>query len=177
MVEISDPIIVDRQKEFVPDEISFINYVVSDYSDPIAPEPNVYAELEYDKTTIALTDKMRAQQSTEAMKQGLTGKDKGAFINQSVNKLKQERKDRRDEVIKKRSEELVTEILEGKTHLKKLSKLETTVDDGILAQDLMIQVLNVHPENIDVLATESDANKIIKHVRVCDEESKNKQFY
>ena len=38
----------------------------------------------------------------------------------------------------------------------------------------MIQVLNVHPENIDVLATESDANKIIKHVRVCDEESKDK---
>ena len=108
------------------------------------------------------------------MKQGLTGKDKGAFINQSVNKLKQERKDRRDEVIKKRSEEIVTEILEGKTHLKKLSTLETTVDDGILAQDLMIQVLNVHPENIDVLATESDANKIIKHVRVCDEESKDK---
>jgi hypothetical protein len=39
MVEIKDPEIVDREKEFIADEIFFINYVVSNYSNPIAPEP------------------------------------------------------------------------------------------------------------------------------------------
>ena len=71
----------------------------------------------------------------------------------------------------------MTEISEGVRNLKKLSTLRTTIDDGILIQDLAIQILNVHPEDIDLLATEDDANLIIKHVRVCDEESKDKQFY
>ena len=71
----------------------------------------------------------------------------------------------------------MTEISEGVKNLKKLSTLRTTIDDGILIQDLAIQVLNVHPEDIDLLATEDDANLIIKHVRVGDEESKDKQFY
>ena len=71
----------------------------------------------------------------------------------------------------------MTEISEGVRNLKKLSTLRTTIDDGILIQDLAIQVLNVHPEDIDLLATEDDANLIIKHVRVGDEESKDKQFY
>ena len=71
----------------------------------------------------------------------------------------------------------MTEISEGVRNLKKLSTLRTTIDDGILIQDLAIQVLNVHPEDIDLLATEDDANLIIKHVRVGNEESKDKQFY
>ena len=71
----------------------------------------------------------------------------------------------------------MTEISEGVKNLKKLSTLRTTIDDGILIQDLAIQVLNVHPEDIDLLATEDDANLIIKHVRVGNEESKDKQFY
>jgi hypothetical protein len=44
MVEISEPIILDRAREFVADEISFVNYVVPDYSNPIAPKPRAYAE-------------------------------------------------------------------------------------------------------------------------------------
>ena len=71
----------------------------------------------------------------------------------------------------------MTEISEGVRNLKKLSTLRTTIDDGILIQDLAIQVLNVHPEDIDLLTTEDDANLIIKHVRVGNEESKDKQFY
>ena len=35
----------------------------------------------------------------------------------------------------------------------------------------MIQVLNVRPEDVHLLATEADASKIIKHVRVSDEDS------
>ncbi len=36
----------------------------------------------------------------------------------------------------------------------------------------MIQVLNVRPEDVHLLATEADASKIIKHIRVSDEDSK-----
>ena len=31
MVEVKDPVIIDRQNEFIADEISFLNFVVSDY--------------------------------------------------------------------------------------------------------------------------------------------------
>jgi hypothetical protein len=40
-----------------------------------------------------------------------------------------------------------------------------------------MRVLDVHPENVNLLAMEADAIKIIKHVRVGGEESKDKQFY
>jgi hypothetical protein len=43
MVEIKDPEIVEREKFFIPDEITFLNFVVSDYSNPIAPDPKTYA--------------------------------------------------------------------------------------------------------------------------------------
>ena len=52
----------------------------------------------------------------------------------------------------------MTEIPEGEKNLKKLSSLKTTINDGILVQDFAIQVLNVHPENIALLATQADAN-------------------
>jgi hypothetical protein len=42
--------------------------------------------------------------------------------------------------------------------LKKLPTLDNTIKDGKLIQDFMIQVLDVHPENIHLLATEADAN-------------------
>ena len=35
----------------------------------------------------------------------------------------------------------------------------------------------MHPEDVHLLASEADAKKIIKHVRVGDEESKENQFY
>ena len=51
MVEIKDPVIKDREDEFIADEISFLNFVVSDYS-KTKPPINL-AEVEYDKQTIA----------------------------------------------------------------------------------------------------------------------------
>jgi hypothetical protein len=48
MVEVKDPVIIDSEKNFVADEIWFINFVLSDYSNPIAPDPKAYAEKEYD---------------------------------------------------------------------------------------------------------------------------------
>ena len=120
---------------------------------------------------------MRAKLSDEASEKGLTGKEKGAYINLEVDKLKLERKNERDEVIEKRTKELATEISDGVNKLKKLSQLLTTIDDGILMHDFAIQILDVLPENVHLLATEADAKKIIKHVRVGGEESKDKQFY
>ena len=61
--------------------------------------------------------------------------------------------------------------------MKKLSTLETTIDDGILIQEFAMRILDVLPEKIHLLAAEADANLIIKHVRVGGEESKEKQFY
>jgi selenocysteine lyase/cysteine desulfurase len=104
----------------------------------------------------------------------LKGKEKGAYINQEINKLIQARKEQREEAIEKRVKELEIEISEGLKNLKKLSTLETTIDDAKQIQDFAIQVLDVHPEKIDLLATEADANQIIKHIRVVSEESKDK---
>jgi hypothetical protein len=61
-------------------------------------------------------------------------------------------------VINKREKELATEIPEGLKNLKKLSSLETTIEDGKQIQDFAIRVLDVPPENISLLATEADAN-------------------
>ena len=177
MVEIKDPIVADREKDFVPDEINFVNYVVRHYDNPIAPEPNEYAILEYDRTTETLIEAMRRQRSEEANAKGLTGKAKGSYIKPEVEKLTQESKDRRNEVIEKRTKELEIEIPEGLKKLKKLSPLEATIDDGIRIQDFMMIFFDVLPENVHLLAAEADANLIIKHVRVGGEESKDKQFY
>ena len=178
MVEVQEPIIVDREKAFVPDEISFINFVLSNYDNPVAPEPKDYAVIEFEKTTKAQNIRMRAKLSVEASKKGLTGKEKGAYINLEVDKFKLERKNERDQVIEKRTKELATEIPDGLNKLKKLSPLLTTIDDGILMHDFTIKILDVLPENVHLLATEADAKMIIKHVRIGgEEEFKEKIFY
>jgi hypothetical protein len=53
MVEVKDPVIKDREDPYIPDEISFINFVVSDYSEPQIPVPKAAAEREYDIQTEA----------------------------------------------------------------------------------------------------------------------------
>ena len=177
MVEIKDPIVADREKDFVPDEITFVNYVVRHYDNPIAPEPNEYAIIEYERKTEAIIEAMRRQRSEEAREQGFTGKMKGNYINLYVKQLELEINNNRNELIEKRTKELETEIPEGLKKLKKLSSLETTIDDGIRIQDFMMIFFDVLPENVHLLAAEADANLIIKHVRVGGEESKDKQFY
>ena len=81
MVEIKDSVIIERAKDFVADEISFVKFVVSDYSNPIAPTPNEYAETEYDEMTNTLNSQMRAKLSAEANEKGLKDKEKGTYIN------------------------------------------------------------------------------------------------
>jgi hypothetical protein len=45
MVEIKDCKIIDGDKLFyVPDEISFLNFFVSAYDKPIAPDPKEFSE-------------------------------------------------------------------------------------------------------------------------------------
>ena len=63
--------------------------------------------------TDTLNRKMRNELGAEATAKGLTGKDKGTFINLQVDKLKLERKGQRDAVIQQRIKELPKEILEG----------------------------------------------------------------
>ena len=66
MVEIKEPTVLDREKDFVPDEISFVNYVVRIYNKPIAPEPKEYAIIEYNRTNKDFITRMRVQYSEEA---------------------------------------------------------------------------------------------------------------
>ena len=101
----------------------------------------------------------------------MKGEEKGAYIKLELSNIEEKRKDQRDEHIEKRTKELLTEIPDGLQKLKKLSKLGTTIKDGIRIQDFAMRVLDVHPENVKLLATEADAIKIIKHVRVGGEES------
>lgn len=51
MVEIKDPSVHLRENDFVADEISFVNFVVRDYSDPKFPVPCEYAAEIFDKHT------------------------------------------------------------------------------------------------------------------------------
>ena len=88
MVEINDPIILERQKDFVPDHISFINFVVPDYRNPIAPNPKVYAEEEYDRITRDLVEKERVQLRKEGERLGLPGETLGTYINPKILTLK-----------------------------------------------------------------------------------------
>ena len=157
MVEVEEPVIFDREKEFVPDEISLLNYVLSNYENPAAPEPREYAVKEFDKATQAQCNKMRSKLSVEATGKGLTGKDKGSYINLEIEKLKLARKNQRDQAIEKRTKELETEIPEGLKMLKKLSPLSTTTEDGKRIQDFMIKIFDTLPENVHLLATEADA--------------------
>ena len=56
MVEVQDPVLIERQNEFIPDEISFLNFVVSDYSNPKNLEPAIIAENEYDEETKTIVE-------------------------------------------------------------------------------------------------------------------------
>lgn len=80
-------------------------------------------------------------------------------------------------MIQVRANELTENVNYGLKNLEKLKNLSATIDDGKLIQDFMIQILGVHPEKIHLLATEADANQIIKRVRFGDEDSKDKIFY
>jgi hypothetical protein len=56
---------------FVADEISLVNFVVADYSNPIvATDPKEYAAEEYDKTTREKASKMRKNLIEEGLKLG-----------------------------------------------------------------------------------------------------------
>ena len=61
MVEFKDPVIINIKKNFVADEIWFINFVLSDFSNPIAPDPKAYAEKEYDQATKILVEQERVK--------------------------------------------------------------------------------------------------------------------
>jgi hypothetical protein len=61
MVEFKDPVIINIKKNFVADEIWFINFILSDYSNPIAPDPRAYAEEEYDQATKILVEQERVK--------------------------------------------------------------------------------------------------------------------
>ena len=145
MVEIQDPVIKDRQEEFIADEISFLNFVVSDYDNPIVKENAEQASIDYDEETKNEKQNLRSKL--------FKAKNTGDYIKEKIGQYEQERKDNRDEFIKKRTLELDEEINEGLKNLKRFSKLLATIDDARTIQDSMILVFGVDPKNIALLAT------------------------
>ena len=71
MVEVKDPVIVDREDEFLADEISFLNFVLSDYSNLITEEPEKQAAKEYDDQTSKKLDELSKTLKEEAARKNL----------------------------------------------------------------------------------------------------------
>ena len=88
MVDVQDAVIKDRQDEFIPDEISFLNFVVSDYDNPKV-DPAESARLEYDNQTKHESQNLRTKVGKEADVLGLINipngeQAKGDFIRKKV---------------------------------------------------------------------------------------------
>ena len=114
----------------------------------------------------------------ELEKQGKTeGKKAGTFINPKVKAFEAERKSERDSGIDALTKKFEKEIPEQLKVFKQIATLPTTTKDACELQDALIRLLNVHPENIKVLASEDDFNKIVTHVRGHGEEMKKPFHY
>ena len=120
MVEVKEPVIIDREKNFVADEIWFTNFVVSDYSNPIAPDPRAYAEEEYDQATKILVEQERVKHRNESKSLGLPGETLDSYVNLEIEIFKNERKNEKSYAVHKRTNELLIEIPKGLKNLKRL---------------------------------------------------------
>ena len=91
MVEVKNPLIVDRENEFVADEISFLNFVVSDYSNPTIDEPEEQARKEYEKETKEELENLTKQLDKEAKDKNLKNDDsRTKFIENKIKKYEEE---------------------------------------------------------------------------------------
>jgi hypothetical protein len=93
MVEIKDSVIIDRENEFIADEISFLNFVVSDYSNPKNQDPAIIAETEYDDFTKKGINELIDSLGKEADAKKLVdilSRDK--YVRERLNQIKKERK-------------------------------------------------------------------------------------
>ncbi len=91
MVEVKNPVIVDRENEFVADEISFLNFVVSDYSNPTIDEPEEQARKEYEKETKEKLVILTKQLDEEAKDKNLKDDDsRTKFIENKIKKYEEE---------------------------------------------------------------------------------------
>ena len=91
MVEVKNPLIVDRENEFVADEISFLNFVVSDYSNPTIDEPEEQARKEYEKETKEKLVILTKQLDEEAKDKNLKDDDsRTKFIENKIKKYEEE---------------------------------------------------------------------------------------
>ncbi len=102
MVEVKEPVITDREKNFVADEIWLINFVVSDYSNPIAPDPRAYAEEEYDQATKILVEQERVRLRNEGKSLGSPGETLDSYINLKIEIFKNERNKEKSDAVDKR---------------------------------------------------------------------------
>ena len=110
MVDVEHPVILDRSSAYKADEISFINFVVSNYATPILPSTSSYANQEFDKFTNDEIARMRRELSDECLAQKIVGKAKGDYINAVVKPYAAQRLVIRDEEVARRTIEIDQEF-------------------------------------------------------------------
>ena len=133
------------------------------YNPPLERPYSEYAMDEYNKKTSTQSQKMRNELGAEANAKGLKGKDKGDFINKTVNPYTAARVQQRDAAVKKRIEELEIEVPEAIKNCKKVSDLPACVNDISQALNFMTEEMSVKPEHTKLLVVEELFNKFVKH--------------
>ena len=99
------------------------------------------------------------------------------FINPGVKAFKAERECLKEEGIAALTKEFEKTIPQALKVFKQIADLKTVTEDARKMQDTFIRFFNVLPENITVLASEADFEKIVTHVKVDGEEKKESINY
>lgn len=106
MVDVEDSIVVDRSLPFVPDEIFFLNFVVTNFK-PIPPRADIYSKEEFDNKVKKDAQAIRVRMMDELKKEEITVKERGARINAVINDFKLEKAADRPRIVQQREEELI----------------------------------------------------------------------
>ena len=91
-------------------------------------------------------------------------KDRGDFINKTVNPYTAAREQQRDATVKKRIEELEIEVPEAIKNCKKVSDLPACVNDISQALNFMTEEMSVKPEHTKLLVVEELFDKFVKQI-------------
>ena len=172
MVSIEFPIVCDREEHFKPDEIRAFVFAVTEYDNPIAPDCEEYAKLEFNKLAHSAGEKMRNTLKIEAKEKNL-GNKTGEFVNGKIKEIREEFFEKYKTEIPKRTKQLEVLIPEAIKRSKKLSNLQTCSDDANRMTRFLTETIGVKPEHIILMMTEPVFNKVVQNVKLDKEETKD----
>ena len=110
MCEVVEAILRERFKDFIPNQIFFVGWAVTQYN-PILQRPfEEYAEKEYDEKTEETKRNLAYEKGKEADLKGLKKEAKGNYIKPFTDEFLKQRQEKKNNAVKARIEELKTEI-------------------------------------------------------------------